>query len=382
MKSNFLAASPLKSRRREAKARGRNAGRKEIIVQLAEAIIVAPSDCRRSRCQAAEKFAAMTRIPATLALATLAVVTLAAFALALGVGSVALDPMTVLRTLAGGGDAMSRTIVQQLRLPRALAAFATGGSLAMAGALLQVLLRNPLADPYVLGVSGGAAVGALAAMLLGAAAWLIPAGAFGGAFVSTVLVFALARGSGAWSPTRLLLTGVIVAAGWGAVVALLLSLAPEAQLRGMLFWLIGDLSAPPAAWTPLIVLGLAMTIALPFARDLNALSRGDAVAAALGVSIARLPWLIFALAALLTAVAVTTAGAIGFVGLIVPHAVRLVIGNDQRVLLPASALAGGAMLLFADTLARQLAAPAQLPVGVVTALIGVPVFLILLRRER
>jgi iron complex transport system permease protein len=324
----------------------------------------------------------MTRIPATLALATLAVVTLAAVALALGVGSVALDPMTVLRALAGGGDAMSRAIVQQLRLPRALAAFATGGSLAMAGALLQVLLRNPLADPYVLGVSGGAAVGALAAMLLGAVAWLIPTGAFAGAFVSTVLVFALARGSGAWSPTRLLLTGVIVAAGWGAVVALLLSLAPEAQLRGMLFWLIGDLSAPPAAWTPLIVLGLAMAIALPFARDLNALSRGDAVAAALGVSIAGLPWLIFALAALLTAVAVTTAGAIGFVGLIVPHAVRLVIGNDQRVLLPASALAGGAMLLIADTLARQLAAPAQLPVGVVTALIGVPVFLILLRRER
>jgi iron complex transport system permease protein len=324
----------------------------------------------------------MTRIPATLALATLAVVALAAFALALGVGSVALDPMTVLRALAGGGDATARTIVQELRLPRALAAFATGGSLAMAGALLQVLLRNPLADPYVLGVSGGAAVGALAAMLLGAAAWLIPVGAFAGAFVSTVLVFALARGSGAWSPTRLLLTGVIVAAGWGAVVALLLSLAPEAQLRGMLFWLIGDLSAPPAAWTPLIVLGLAMAIALPFARDLNALSRGDAVAAALGVAIARLPWLIFALAALLTAVAVTTAGAIGFVGLIVPHAVRLVIGNDQRGLLPASALAGGAMLLIADTLARQLAAPAQLPVGVVTALIGVPLFLILLRRER
>ena len=125
----------------------------------------------------------MTRIPATLALATLAVVTLAAFALALGVGSVAIDPMTVLRALAGGGDAMSRTIVEQLRLPRALAAFATGGSLAMAGALLQVLLRNPLADPYVLGVSGGAAVGALAAMLLGAVAWLIPAGAFAGAFV-------------------------------------------------------------------------------------------------------------------------------------------------------------------------------------------------------
>jgi len=381
MESNVLAASRLKSRRCEAKARGRNAGRKEIIVHLPEAIIVALPTAAERR-PAVEKPAAMTRIPATLALAALAVVALAAFALALGVGSIALDPMTVLRALAGGGDATARTLVQELRLPRALAAFENGGSLAMAGALLQVLLRNPLADPYVLGVSGGAAVGALAAMLLGAVAWLIPAGAFACAFVSTVLVFALARGSGAWSPTRLLLTGVIVAAGWGAVVALLLSLAPEAQLRGMLFWLIGDLSAPPAAWTPLIVLGLAMAIALPFARDLNALSRGDAVAAALGVAIARLPWLIFALAALLTAVAVTTAGAIGFVGLIVPHAVRLVIGNDQRGLLPASALAGGAMLLIADTLARQLAAPAQLPVGVVTALIGVPVFLILLRRER
>ena len=324
----------------------------------------------------------MRRIPATPALAALAAIAFAAFALALGVGSVALDPLTVLRALTGGADPMPRTIVHELRLPRALAAFATGGSLALAGALLQVLLRNPLADPYVLGVSGGAAVGALAAMLAGAAAWLVPASAFAGAFLSTVLVFALARGSGAWSPTRLLLTGVIVAAGWGAVVALLLSLAPEAQLRGMLFWLIGDLSAPAASWTPLAVLGIALACALPYARDLNALSRGDGVAAALGVSVARLPWLIFALAALLTAVAVTTAGAIGFVGLIVPHAIRLAIGNDQRALLPASAIAGGAMLLIADTLARELASPAQLPVGVVTALIGVPVFLLLLRREQ
>ncbi|HKW81730.1 MAG TPA: iron ABC transporter permease [Casimicrobiaceae bacterium] len=324
----------------------------------------------------------MTRIPPLPTLAALAATALAAFALALLVGSVALDPITVLRALAGSADPMPRLIVHELRLPRALAAFATGGSLAMAGALLQVLLRNPLADPYVLGVSGGASVGALTAMLLGAAAWLTPAGAFAGAFLSTALVFALARGAGAWSPTRLLLTGVIVAAGWGALVALILTIAPETQLRGMLFWLIGDLSAPPAAWTPLAVLALALFVALPFARDLNALARGESVAAALGVAVTRLPWLVFALAALLTAVAVTTAGAIGFVGLIVPHAVRLVLGNDQRILLPASALAGGAMLLVADTLARQIAAPAQLPVGVVTALIGVPMFLVLLRRER
>jgi iron complex transport system permease protein len=218
-------------------------------------------------------------------------------------------------------------------------------------------------------------------MLVGASPWLTPVGAFGGGFLSTIIVFGLARGAGAWSPTRLLLTGVIVAAGWGAVVALLLSLAPESQLRGMLFWLIGDLSSPPAPWLALTVLALGVMVALPFARDLNALSRGETAAAALGVS-RHLPWLIFALAALLTAVAVTTAGAIGFVGLIVPHAVRLVLGNDQRIVLPASALAGGALLMIADTLARQLVAPAQLPVGVITALIGVPLFLLLLRRDR
>jgi iron complex transport system permease protein len=323
----------------------------------------------------------MTRIPATTALGALGVVALGAFAMALGVGSVSLGPAAVLQALLGDGDATPRAIVQGLRLPRALSGFAAGGSLALAGALLQVLLRNPLADPYVMGVSGGAAVGALVAMLIGTNAWLTPVGAFGGGFLSTIKVLGLARGAGAWSPTRLLLTGVIVAAGWGAVVALLLSLAPETQLRGMLFWLIGDLSSPPAPWLSLAVLVLGVMVAMPFARDLNALSRGETAAAALGVS-RHLPWLIFALAALLTAVAVTTAGAIGFVGLIVPHAVRLVLGNDQRIVLPASVLAGGALLLIADTLARQLVAPAQLPVGVITALIGVPLFLVLLRRDR
>jgi len=324
----------------------------------------------------------MLRLSVVPALSALAALVALAFAVALSVGSVAIDPASVVRALVASSDDTSLAIVRELRLPRAIAAFASGGCLALAGGLLQVLLRNPLADPYVLGVSGGAAVGALSMMLLGAAGWLVPGGAFAGAFVSTVLVFALARGGGPWSPTRLLLTGVVVAAGWGATVALILSLAPEAQLRGMLFWLIGDLAAPPVAWWTLAALGLALAAALPFARDLNALARGEAIAAALGVDIVRLPWLVFALSALLTAAAVTTAGAIGFVGLIVPHGVRLVVGNDQRVLLPAAALAGGALLLVADTLARQIAAPAQLPAGVVTALIGVPVFIVLLQRGR
>jgi iron complex transport system permease protein len=324
----------------------------------------------------------MPRLFAVPALTALVAIAIVAFAASLSVGSVAIDPLALLRALFAQGDETQRAIVRELRLPRAIAAFATGGCLALAGALLQVLLRNALADPYVLGVSGGAAVGALAMMLAGSVGWLVSVGAFGGALVSTLIVFALARGAGPWSPTRLLLTGVVIAAGWGAMVALILSLAPEAQLRGMLFWLIGDLSSPSVVWPALVALGLALTGALPFARDLNALSRGEAVAAALGVDIALLPWLLFALSALLTAAAVTTAGAIGFVGLIVPHAIRLVLGNDQRILLPAAALAGGTLLLVADTLARKIAAPVELPAGVVTALIGVPVFIYLLHRER
>src|SRR5215470_6545052 len=325
---------------------------------------------------------AMSRISPSLVMAGLGLLALAAFGLALSIGSVALDASSVARAFLGFGDETQRAIVRELRLPRAVAAFATGGALALAGALLQVLLKNPLADPYVLGVSGGAAVGALTAMLLGAVAWMVPAGAFAGAVASTAIVFGLARGRGAWSPTRLLLTGIVVAAGWAAVVALILSLAPEAQLRGMLFWLIGDLSAPPATWTPLIVLLFALAVALPFARDLNALARGETLAASLGVDVARLPWLLFALSALLTATAVTVAGAIGFVGLIVPQLIRLAVGNDQRVVLPAAALGGGALLLLADTLSRVLVAPAQLPVGVITALIGVPLFLFLLARDQ
>jgi len=323
----------------------------------------------------------VSRISAAPALIALTAVALAAFALALSAGSVAIEPVSVLRGLFASGDSTEQVIVRELRLPRAIAAFAAGGCLALAGALLQVLLRNALADPYVLGVSGGAAAGALTAMALGAAAWFVPAGAFSGALASTALVFGLARGKGPWSPTRLLLTGVVVAAGWGAVVALILSLAPEAQLRGMLFWLIGDLSAAPAPWAALAALALAVAATFPFAGDLNALARGDTAAAALGVDVVRLPWLLFALSAFLTAAAVTTAGAIGFVGLVVPHAVRLVVGNHQRLLLPAAAMAGGALLLVADTLARQVVAPAQLPAGVITALIGVPTFLYLLRRE-
>ncbi len=326
--------------------------------------------------------ASARRPRAAIVLATLGFAVLAAFALALATGSIGVDGTAIVHALAGDATSGPAAIVRELRLPRALAAFAVGGLLAVAGALLQVLLRNPLADPYVLGISGGAAVGALAALSAGIATFTMPA-AFAGAFASTLVVFGLARAGRArapWTAMRLLLTGIVVAAGWGAMIALMLTLAPDAQLRGMLFWLIGDLSAPPAPGGPLLALGAVLVVALAFARDLNVLSRGDDVATALGVAVPRATLALHAAAAFATAVAVTVAGAVGFVGLVVPHALRLVIGNDQRILLPAAALAGGALLVVADTLARSLVAPVQLPVGVVTAFVGVPAFLYLLAR--
>jgi iron complex transport system permease protein len=317
-------------------------------------------------------------------LGALALAALSALALALAVGSVAVDVTAILHALAGEPSGTATAIVRELRLPRALAAFAVGGLLALAGALMQVLLRNPLADPYVLGISGGAAVGALAAMLAGAAG-LVTFAALAGALASTLLVFGLAR-TGAdrapWTTTRLLLTGVVVASGWGAMIALMLTLAPDAQVKGMLFWLIGDLGGTTQAAPALITLAVVLAGALAFARDLNVLSRGEHVAAALGVAVPLTTFVLCTLAALATAAAVTTAGSVGFVGLVVPHALRLVIGNDQRLLLPASALAGGTLLVLADTLARGIVAPVQLPVGVITAFIGVPVFLALLSRGR
>ncbi|MBK8524057.1 MAG: iron ABC transporter permease [Betaproteobacteria bacterium] len=321
-----------------------------------------------------------SRQRAFLVLALLASGGLASFAAALAVGSLAVPVPDVIAALLGQ-PVDNAAIVLELRLPRALAGFACGGLLALAGALMQVLLRNPLADPYVLGISGGAGVGAMFAILLGLGMAGINGLAFLGALGAMLIVFGLAHGDGAWTQTRLLLTGVIVAAGCGALVALMLSIAPEHKLRGMLFWLMGDLSQTGAPWIALAILGAALLATMPFARELNLLARGHDTAQALGVDVRRLRYAVYAIASLVTAVAVTSAGSIGFVGLVVPHLVRLAIGNDQRLLLPASVLAGGALLTLADTLARTIVAPQQLPVGVLTALIGVPVFLFLLARH-
>lgn len=303
-------------------------------------------------------------------------------ALALSMGSVELSPVDVWDTFLGGGDDVAQTVVRELRLPRALAAFAVGGLLGLSGALLQVLLRNPLADPYILGVSGGAAVAALTTILLGlGGVWLL-GNAFAGSLLSTFLVFSLSRANGAWTQNRLLLTGVVIAAGWGAVISFILAVSPASSLHSMLFWLMGDLSYARHPLMGMAVLLAGLLGALALARPLNLLARGDLAAAVLGEHPARLRLAVYFLASLLTATAVTLAGSVGFVGLIVPHALRLVSGSDHRRLLPNTVLLGGSFLVLADTVARTVVAPTQLPVGVLTALLGVPVFLFLLAHTR
>lgn len=322
-----------------------------------------------------------TRRRALRILATLLGLVTLSFLLSLSAGSVPIAPGDILAALLDATPGTAADVVRTLRLPRTLAGFACGGLLALAGTLLQVLLRNPLADPYILGVSGGAGVGAIAAILLGLGLAGLHAAAFSGALVAMLLVFGLAHGDGSWTQTRLLLTGVIVSSGCGALIALMLSLSPDQKLQGMLFWMMGDLSQSGNPSLMLFTLGAALFVALPFARELNLLARGADTAQALGVAVVRLRRGIYVVASLATAVAVTHAGAIGFIGLIVPHLVRLAVGNDQRLLLPASVLAGGGLLMIADTLARTVLAPQQLPVGVLTALIGVPSFLLLLARN-
>ncbi len=314
--------------------------------------------------------------------AALIAIAILSLLMAVTTGSADVGFVDSLRALRGLGDETLQALVTELRLPRALTAFAVGGLLAVAGVLMQVLLRNPLAEPYILGTSGGAAVAALLAMLAGLSSIAIDAAAFGGAMAATLIVFSIAQGTGSWTPTRLLLTGVVLAAGFSAVTTLLLALSPDQNLRGMLFWLMGDLSFAYEPGRSLALLALLVLAALPFARHLNVLARGELQARIVGMPVAGVRYAIFAASALAVSLAVTTAGVIGFIGLVVPHLVRIVAGSDHRIVLPASALLGGSLLVIADTLARTLMAPRQLPVGALTAAIGVPLFLILISRSR
>jgi iron complex transport system permease protein len=301
------------------------------------------------------------------------------FCASLCVGSSAISIPRLLGALTGGTDEAVRSVLFQVRLPRVLAAFGVGALLALAGVLLQALFRNPLADPYVLGVSGGAAVGALCAMLAGLAALAVQGFAVAGALSSVGLVYILARGGGT---ARLLLTGVVVASACGALVSVLVAVATTVQVRGMVFWLAGDLSW---ALSPAASLGaaiLAAVLAVVVARPLNVLASGELRARAVGLELETWRTLLFIACAVLTAIAVVSAGTVGFVGLITPHAVRLAFKtSDHRLVAPTSALAGGTMLAAADLIARTIVAPRQLPVGAIMALVGAPFFLALLRSK-
>ncbi|MEZ5491416.1 MAG: iron ABC transporter permease [Gammaproteobacteria bacterium] len=314
-----------------------------------------------------------------LLLCLLTLVCLSAVAVSLAAGSVDLTIAEVWGALFSPESTLQRQVVLELRLPRTLAALVTGGLLGLSGVIMQVLLRNPLADPYILGVSGGASTAALALLLSGASAVWLPQAAFAGALFSILLVFGLATAGGRWSVTRLLLTGVVVSAGWGAAINLLLASSATNTVQSMLFWLMGDLSQSRiAAWQIVILVGGLMT-GLYLARSLNVLVRGELPALSLGVNVAGMRIALYLVASVLTATAVTISGSIGFVGLIIPHMLRLLGARDHRLLVPLAALLGGSFLVFADSLARTVIAPQQLPTGVVTAIIGVPVFLIILR---
>jgi iron complex transport system permease protein len=296
-------------------------------------------------------------------------------------------PDALAQVLRGRPESLAASLLQ-LRAGRALVAFVTGGALALAGLMMQALLRNPLADPYVLGISAGASVGALFALLMMCAALTVDLAALAGALGVALVLYLLARrdmrgGTASEGGTSmLLLTGTILLSACMAVVTLMLSIAPEGTLRSMVFWMIGDLSGAPVRIAPWIVLVVALAYALRNARAMNVVALHAEAAVTLGIRVDALRKGLFFVSALLTASAVTSAGAIGFVGLIVPHACRFAFGPDHRVLIPSATLLGGSMLVLCDTVARTIVAPIQLPVGAITALIGAPIFLYQLHRLR
>ena len=316
-----------------------------------------------------------------LTIAALLVFSIAALGLSLLVGSVSIVWNDLISFFRSGTVSMTTMVVLELRLPRAFSAFVVGGSLAVAGVMMQVLLRNPLADPYVLGVSGGSAAFALIVMLLGLPFSAVPIAATMGAGFSIVLLILLARASGDWGSSRLLLTGIVLASGWGALIGFFLSLGEANQIQGMLFWLMGDLRPEWPGFIRILVLLAVLIGGLIVARDLDLLLEGDLRARSLGLNTSALRLIILLAASLLTAASVTLAGPVGFIGLVVPHMMRLIIGSRHRLLIPVSALAGGTLLVIAKMIARTVIAPQQLPVGVITSFIGVPVFLYLLRRR-
>lgn len=337
------------------------------------------------------------RLPFPLILVLLAVLVVLTVTAAVTVGPVRIDALTVwgivgARTIAWptniGWTLPEEQIVWQIRLPRALLGCLVGSGLAVVGVTLQALVRNSLADPYLLGVSSGAAVGATAVILFGAlssfGANALPVGAFLGALVAVAAVFALAQSGGRITPLRLVLSGTAVGYAFSAISSLMVFKAEQNQaVRSVLFWLMGSLGA--AKWTqlplPTVVLAILMAVLMSQSRQLNALAMGDDTATTLGINVTQLRRALFVVTSLLTGVMVALSGSIGFVGLVIPHVARMAVGADHRRTLPVAALVGAAFLVWVDVLARTVAAPVELPLGIVTGLLGAPVFAILMRRR-
>jgi iron complex transport system permease protein len=320
----------------------------------------------------------------------LAAVLVASIVLAVTIGPADLSPAELWSSLLNhlglsesGPSALRDGILWQLRLPRVLTAAAVGAGLALSGAVMQAVTRNPLADPYLLGLSSGASLGAVAVLVLGATVLLAPA-AFLGALAALVATLLIARATGSLSPSRTILAGVAVSAFAAALTSLVIYFSATGDsYREILSWLLGSLAG--ARWPEVLIATVAIVaIGIPLAfsgRVLDAFAFGDTAAAALGVHVERSRWALLVATALLTGAMVSVSGSIGFVGLVLPHAVRLVVGSGNRLVLPLSALLGAIVLVWADTAARTVFEPRELPVGIVTAIVGAPLFVLLLVRK-
>lgn len=307
------------------------------------------------------------------------------------IGSESLPVSAALRAVLTGGKSASgltpeqRVILLDIRLPRILLAAAVGMSLAAAGAGYQALLRNPLAEPYLLGISNGAAVGTMTALVfLGAHEWSRPVMAFAGALAATMVVYRLALGRTGTSPERLILAGVIVTTFLSSAIVFITTLMDATRIRSFTFWLLGDLSGTTTSLLAVaLVSAVVGTLVLAMnARSLNLLMLGERDAFDLGVEVGRVRLTVFVAASLLVGASVASSGSVGYVGLVVPHLVRLSFGSDNRLVIPAAALVGALFVIVADTVARTIIAPRELPVGAITALIGAPLFIYLLKRGR
>jgi iron complex transport system permease protein len=317
--------------------------------------------------------------------------------LSTGIGPIGLQPSTVMGVvgheilgIGSSGASLDTTVVMDLRLPRVLFGALCGAALAVSGAALQSLFRNPLADPGIIGVSGGASTGAVAAIVIlppltgAAVAWVVPAAAFAGGILATALIYALARPGMGEGTARLLLVGIAIGSGFAAITGFLTFAADDDELQSVVFWQMGSLGSIDwttiAIGTPVVLAGIALMIVL--ARRLDLLTLGDRQAHHLGLDVRRTRRLVIATTALLTGTAVAFSGTIGFIGLVVPHIVRQMCGPAHRGVLPMSAVTGAVIIVIADTLSRSIAPPAEVPIGLFTALLGAPFFLALVLRSR